>query len=145
MNIFNWFKRKKKTCIDFGAGYSLTDLPIATFYQGGVKLNFLLDTGSNNNIINKSVLSKIGHKETGKTASVYGMDGIDHECPYYSVDIEYKGSHYPTAFMVCDMDASFGNIKRETGVTVHGILGSKFFQYYKSILDFIEFKAYFKK
>lgn len=145
MNIFNWFKRKKKTCIDFGAGYSLTDLPIATFYQGEVKLNFLLDTGSNNNIINKSVLSKIEHKETGKTASVYGMDGIDHECPYYSVDIEYKGSHYPAAFMVCDMDTSFGNIKRETGVTVHGILGSKFFQYYKSILDFIEFKAYFKK
>ena len=72
------------------------------------------------------------------------MDGIDHVCPYCLVDISYKDIHYPAYFMVCDMKTSFDNIKKETGVTVHGILGSRFFKEYKSILDFAEFKAYFK-
>lgn len=144
MNILNWFKRKKHTCIDFGAGYDLTELPIATFYQGEVKLNFLLDTGSNNNIINKSILPILKCEEVGNTAKVYGIDGVDHVCPYSYIDIEYQNTHYPANFMVCNMDTPFGNIKRETGVTVHGILGSRFFKTYKSILDFSEFKAYFK-
>ena len=145
MNILNWFRRKKNTCIDFGAGYNLTDLPIATFYQGEVKLNFLLDTGSTNNILNVSAIENLSYQETNKTSSVFGMDGIDHVCPYCLVDISYKDTHYPAYFMVCDMKTSFDNIKKETGVTVHGILGSRFFKEYKSILDFAEFKAYFKK
>ena len=145
MNILNWFRRKKHTCIDFGAGYDLTDLPIATFYQGEVKLNFLLDTGSNNNILNMSIISQLEYAETNKTASVYGMDGVDHTCPYCLVDITYQDAHYPTNFMVCDMKMAFDNIKKETGVTVHGILGSRFFKQNESILDFSEFKAYFKK
>lgn len=145
MGVFNWFKKKKHICIDFSAGYNLTDLPIATFYQGEVKLNFLLDTGSNNNIINKSVIEDIKYIVTNKQANVYGMDGLDHSCPFYNVDIEYQGSHYPANFMVCDMSIAFSNIKKETGVLIHGILGSRFFKEHKSILDFSEFKAYFKK
>ena len=43
------------------------------------------------------------------------------------------------------MKTAFENIKKETGVTVHGILGSRFFKQNESILDFCEFKAYFKK
>lgn len=145
MNIFSWFKKRKRTCIDFGAGYNLTDLPIATFYQGEVKLNFLLDTGSTNNILNAPILKRIECVKTDKSVNVFGMDGVNHECSNYMVDIEYNGSHYPTTFMVHDMRAAFGNIKKETGVTVNGILGSEFFKQNESILDFIEFKAYFKK
>lgn len=145
MSIFNWFKKRKHTCIDFSAGYNLTDLPITTFYQGEVKLNFLLDTGSNNNIINESALKDIKYSETNRSANVYGMDGVNHSCSFYTIDIEYQGFHCPANFMVCNMETAFGNIKRETGVTIHGILGSRFFKECKSILDFSEFKAYFKK
>ena len=34
------------------------------------------------------------------------------------------------------MKEAFGNIKKETGVTIHGILGSDFFTRYKYVLDF---------
>ena len=46
---------------------------------------------------------------------------------------------------IYDLDEPFAQIKKETGVTVHGILGSRFFKQNESILDFCEFKAYFKK
>ena len=47
--------------------------------------------------------------------------------------------------MVCDMKTAIENIRKETGVTVHGILGSRFFKQYESILDFSVFKPYVKK
>ena len=44
-----------------------------------------------------------------------------------------------------DMTAAFGSIKKETGVTIHGILGAKFFNEFKYVLDFKELIAYSKE
>ena len=43
-----------------------------------------------------------------------------------------------------NMSEAFGFIKKESGVQIHGILGSLFFQKYKYILDFDSLKAYIK-
>lgn len=145
MKIFNWFKRKKPTCIDFGAGFNLTDLPIVTFYQGEVKLNFLLDTGCTISIINKKLIPALKVKHLEATSSVFGMEGNLVECGTCLIEIAYKENKYWDQFQILDLDESFNKIKQETGVSVHGILGTKFFQRYDSVLDFSEFKAYFKK
>ena len=47
--------------------------------------------------------------------------------------------------MIANLDKPFSNIKQESGVIIHGILGNNFFKRNKSILDFEELKAYFKK
>ena len=44
-----------------------------------------------------------------------------------------------------DMSSSFDVIKRSTGVNIHGILGTAFFNKYKYILDFDKLIAYSKK
>ena len=144
--ILNWLLGKKeKVCIDFSQSMDLTDLPIVTFYQEELKLNFLLDTGSTCNIINKSILNNISSAKTEKSSSVFGMDGVDHDCPRLQIDIEYRGNKYTAEFLSCDLDKSFSNIKNETGVTIHGILGNDFFKKNKSILNFAELKAYLNK
>ena len=42
--------------MSFRESMDLTDLPVVTFYQGNKKVNFLLDTGSNDSIINEEAV-----------------------------------------------------------------------------------------
>ena len=145
MKIFNWFKNNKKACIDFGAGFNLTDLPIVTFTQGNEKLNFLLDTGSNKSLINASVVNRLNHIPLKSDSTMFGVDGNYTKVEMTIISIFYNGTEYANDFMISDLDKPFANIKKESGVTIHGILGNNFFVRNKSILDFEELKAYFKK
>ena len=145
MNIFNWFRNKKKTCIDFSAGFNLTDLPIVTFTQGEEKLNFLLDTGSNKSLINASVVNKLNHIPLKSDSTMFGVEGNYIKVEVAVISIFYNGEEYANDFIISDLDKPFTNIKNESGVTVHGILGNNFFIRNKSILNFEEMKAYLKK
>ena len=145
MNILNWFKNKKKVCIDFSAGFNLTDLPIVTFTQGNKKLNFLLDTGSNKSLINESVVKDIAHIPLKANGDMFGVEGNYTKVNLTVISLFYNGIEYANDFMISNLDKPFNNIKSESGVTIHGILGNNFFTRNKSILDFEEMKAYFKK
>lgn len=145
MNILNWFKKTKKTCIDFSAGFNLTDMPIVTFTQGDVKLNFLLDTGSTNSLINESMVKNINVIPLQTDTKMFGLDGNYTKVEVAVISIFYNGIEYANDFMISNLDKPFSNIKKESGVTIHGILGNNFFTRNKSILDFEEMKAYFKK
>ena len=58
--------------------------------------------------------------------------------------ISYKEQDFTSDFCVMDLSAAFDNVKNESGVTVHGILGNSFFTKYKYVLDFDELVAYNK-
>jgi hypothetical protein len=45
-------------------------------------------------------------------------------------------------FIVRDMADAFNEVKSNSGVTIHGILGSDFFQKYKYVINFNELVAY---
>ena len=59
--------------------------------------------------------------------------------------VTYRNQKFIDRFYISDLNESFGAIKAETGVQIHGILGSKFFAKYKYILDFESLIAYSKK
>lgn len=128
--------------MSFRESMDLTDLPIVTFRQGLDRYNFLLDTGSSLSIINKSVLDYIKHTVLDGTGSMYGIDGKANTVSYIRITLNYKDMNYEEDFQVLDMSAPFGNIKRESGVTIHGILSSSFFNKYKYVLDFESLIAY---
>ena len=135
---------KKKDCLSFQQGYDLTELPIVTLYQKDKKLNFLLDTGSNNSIIDKSILSDIEYEETETKSNLSGLEGTKQVVSMCNLTISYKDKEFKYCYLICDMSVPFGAIKQETGVTLHGILGSKFFNEFKYIIDFNELIAYSK-
>ena len=145
MNILKWFKNRKKACIDFSAGFNLTDLPIVTFTQGDEKLNFLLDTGSNKSLINSSVIKRLQHVMLKSDSTMFGVDGNYTKVETAVISIFYNGEEYANDFMISNLDKPFTNIKKESGVTIHGILGNNFFVRNKSILNFEEMRAYFQK
>lgn len=136
---------KRDNVISFEPGFALTELPVISLYQGGVSFNFLLDTGSNDSIIDSNVLDRIEHKMLDKQNELYGMEGNAQVVNICSITLSYKGTDYVYDYNIRDMSAAFGNIKKETGVTLHGIIGSKFFNAYKYVLDFDELVAYSKK
>ena len=143
--IFNK-KRKhgKKYSISFKEALDLTELPVITFMCGDKKLNFLLDTGSNKSFINQSILHEIEYVELQGGQKVTGAGGKQFHSTFGQMKLTYKDQIFDTPVNIMDLSAGFDEIKKESGVQIHGILGSAFFQKYKYVLDFDSLIAYIK-
>lgn len=134
-----------KTEISFRQGFDLTELPIVTFNQGNIKLNFVLDTGSNHNTINESVLEKLKYEELDMKCESVGVEGNPQELRFCKIVLSCQGNDYPYSYMVRNLDATFAGIKQESGVNLHGLIGSNFFNDYKAVIDFTKMIASFRK
>ncbi len=139
------FNKSATAAMSFQTSMDLAELPVVTFKQGKKKINFLLDTGSNNCVIDSSFLKKIEHKPLEGETSLTGMEGNAQKASLCVIKMSYKDKEYEYPYVVQDLSAAFGSIKKETGVTIHGMLGSKFFNEFKYVLDFDELIAYSKE
>lgn len=135
-------KQKEKTKISFKEGLDLTELPIVTFYQGDKKLHFLLDTGSNISYINEDVINTIEAEDLNSSSNTFGVEGSGIETHHYMIEIGYKDQKFKEEFGAVDLSSAFGAIEKESGIRLHGIIGNRFFEKYKYILDFKELIAY---
>lgn len=143
------YRTKERNKMSFMEAFNLTEMTIVTLFNNGQKLNFLLDTGSNNAYISKSA-SKIeglsyeieltnGINVTGSVGSCSAKETI-------KLPLTYKGFTYDTTLFVLEsLDESFKSIKESDGVQLHGILGTLFLQKHGFVLDFDELVAYKKK
>ena len=139
------FRERQIVPISFKQGFQLTELPIVSLYHEGKPFNFLLDTGSNDSIIDSNILNKMKHEMTDQQSNLYGMEGNCQVVKKCNIVLSYDGVDFPYEYLICDMKEAFGKIKAESGVTLHGIIGSKFFNTYKYVLDFESLIAYSKK
>ena len=137
-------KRKEYNKISFKEAMDLTELPVVTFQNNNQKLNFLLDTGSNDSHINSSILPLLKYEKTHIKKRTTGMEGNSVYNNICNMTIAYKDKLFNTDFNINDLDAAFEVVKKESGVQIHGILGSIFFQRYKYVLDFDSLIAYSK-
>lgn len=131
--------------MSFQNSMDLAELPVVTFRQGDKKINFLLDTGSNNCIIDSNILKNIDHKMLDVETNILGLEGNAQKTGVCTIKMNYKDKEYEYPYVIQDMSAAFDSIKKETGVTVNGMLGSKFFNEFKYVLDFDELIAYSKE
>lgn len=131
--------------MSFQNSMDLAELPVVTFRQGDKKINFLLDTGSNNCIIDSNILKNIDHKMLDVETNILGLEGNAQKTGVCTIKMTYKDKEYEYPYVIQDMSAAFDSIKKETGVTVNGMLGSKFFNEFKYVLDFDELIAYSKE
>lgn len=145
---YDIYEQRKENDIEkmsFWETMNLTGLPIITFCQGQTKLNFILDTGSTLSIIDKSALKNITYTMINKQSSVTGLQGETSEGEACNITLYYKENNFNSDFSINDMTGVLSTIKQSTGVTIMGLLGSDFFDKYKYIIDFKEYKAYSKK
>lgn len=142
--VYIKIKNKKHNVISFKESMTLIDLPVATFYNHGVKLNFLLDTGSTLCHINSSIICDLDHELTGGCSSFIGFNGAADTCFICKMTVTNGKKEFEHEFTVTNLDNSFNAIERESGLKIHGVLGSRFFEKYKYILDLEELIAYTK-
>lgn len=143
--IIHKFLNIHPDAMSFQNSMDLAELPVVTFRQGDKKINFLLDTGSNNCIIDSNILKNIDHKMLDVETNILGLEGNAQKTGVCTIKMTYKDKEYEYPYVIQDMSAAFNSIKKETGVTVNGMLGSKFFNEFKYVLDFDELIAYSKE
>ena len=131
--------------ISFKQAVELTGLPIITLYQGEKGFNFILDTGSTDNIIDKNILKELNYEVQENKHNLYGLEGTEQTVNTCNITLSYKDKDFPFTYLINDLKRPFEIMKKENGVTLHGMLGSRFFNAYKYILDFNELIAYSKK
>lgn len=134
--------KKKNSEISFREAMDLAELPVITFYNGDRKINFLLDTGSNISYLNKSIVSSLVVESTGEESNIIGIEGNKVNCKICKMIIRRKNQKFEEEFSIADLDKAFRIVKEESGVQIHGILGSRFFEKYKYVLDFKDYIAY---
>lgn len=142
-------RKRERNKMSFMEAFNLTEMTIVTLFNNGHKLNFLLDTGSNDAYISKSasqieglsyeVIPTQGTNVTGSVGQCSCTEAI-------RISLTYKDYTYNTDLFVLDtLDESFKSIKESDGVQLHGILGTLFLQKHNFVLDFDELIAYKKK
>lgn len=144
INTIDDIRKRNNSKISFKEAMDLVELPVVTFYNCDTKLNFLLDTGSNVSYINSSIIPLLVHEKTDKEMNTIGIEGNKVSNQFCKMSVTYKNQVFEEEFSIADLDEAFGVVKQESGVQIHGILGSKFFERYKYVLDFKELTAYIK-
>lgn len=143
-NTIDDMRKKNNSKISFKEAMDLVELPVVTFYNGDKKLNFLLDTGSNVSYINSSIIPLLDHEKTDKEMNTIGIEGNKVSNQFCKMSVTYKNQVFEEEFSIADLNEAFSVVKQESGVQIHGILGSKFFERYKYVLDFKELIAYIR-
>jgi len=131
--------------MSFQSSMDLTELPIVTFYQGNKKINFLLDTGATCCTIDETYLKELKYTMLDMETNQYGIDGQKVTCKTCNIDITYKDKGYHCPCIIRDLSDIIKSIKQESGITLHGIIGTNFFSSFDYVLDFEKYIAYSKK
>lgn len=138
--------KPKYDIISLKESMDLCSLPVVTFMNNGKKFNFVFDTGSNQNHVSSNAAAEMITNDSGRTTSVQGFNGDAEENHGKLAYFTYKDKEYPIELFVSSaLDTSFADIKKNMGVTLHGIIGSDFFREYGYVLDFNDLIAYSKK
>lgn len=111
-------------------------LPLILVKAQAQYLCFLLDTGSNINVLDKRVAEFF--QLSGGTAQQqqFGIDGTLQTTDVVKLTFSLEEREYKADFSVMDLSSAFGKVEEESGIQIHGLLGCSFMEQQKWVLDF---------
>lgn len=117
-------------------GIFKTGLPLLIVQAQAKNLCFLLDTGSNINVLDRRVAEFF--QLSGGTAKQrqFGIDGELQTTDVVELAFSLEEQEYKANFSVMDLSSAFGKVEEESGIQIHGLLGCSFMEQQKWILDF---------
>ena len=129
----------------FSKGFKSPNIPIPTFHQGNKELNFIIDTGSDDNVINREALSDIKYEMVEHNGTLAGVGGV-YAVEACTISFQHEGENFTTKFLISDhLKEAFDGIREAHAIPLHGMLGSKFLMSNNIVLDFNNLVAYNKK
>lgn len=144
--LIKFIAYKRLNFISLQESLNLVGLPIITLESDGHKLNFILDTGSNESHISKEAFEKLNLNKYETNTQVYGAGGIALSVGKIDLNFTYKNATYITTLIISPaLDNTFKAIKNSEGASIHGILGNDFLIKYSYVMDFSSLIAYSKR
>lgn len=122
-------------------------VPIVTLKNGEEEFNFILDTGSTVSHIDSTIKDSLSDVEEveGDNLTVTTANGlVESNNSWIRVPLNYKKQSFIEDFMPLDLHDTFEDIKEETGLQLHGVLGNTFFRKYRYVFDYDDLVAYTK-
>lgn len=118
-------------------GLHKAKLPIIPIEIEGQYLCFILDTGSTCSLIDSNVVEYF--KDIVEPVGDYYISGIErtkHKVDMITLPFNFEGQIYKPKFCVSPLLDAFKGIENESGIQVHGLLGTDFLLENKWIIDF---------
>ena len=123
--------------MDLSYGICKTKLPIILVEIEDKYLCFILDTGSTCSLIDRSVVEYF--KDIVEPVGDYcisGIEGTKHKVDMITLPFNFEGQVYKPRFCVRPLLDAFKSIEDESGIQVHGLLGTDFLLENQWIVDF---------
>ena len=111
-------------------------LPLLIVKAQAKNLCFLLDTGSNINVLDKRVAEFFRLPAGSTQHRQFGMDGTLQITDVVKLTFSLEEREYKADFSVMDLSSAFGKVEEESGIQIHGLLGCSFMEQQKWVLDF---------
>ena len=111
-------------------------LPLLIVKAQAKNLCFLLDTGSNINVLDKKVAEFFQLSSGTVQRQQFGIDGTLQITDVVEMTFSLEEREYKAAFSVMDLSSAFGKVEEESGIQIHGLLGCSFMEEQKWVLDF---------
>lgn len=125
--------------------YMPGNLPIITLTNNNVAVNFLIDTGSNISHICKSVVKELNTKSMeASDVNVAGLGAINKTVNFCKATFkDVLSRKYIVELSISEeLDNTADYIEQNTGIRIHGLLGTDFLQNYKYTIDFNTLEIY---
>lgn len=122
-------------------GLTSIGLPTIPVEVNNKKLCFILDTGSTCSLIDSTVVEYF--KDIVEPVGDYyisGIEGTKHKVDMIILPFNFEGQVYKPKFCVKPLLDTFKGIEDESGIQVHGLLGTDFLLENKWIIDFNKLK-----
>ncbi|HJG14284.1 MAG TPA: retroviral-like aspartic protease [Bacteroides xylanisolvens] len=122
-------------------GLTSIGLPTIPVEVNNKKLCFILDTGSTCSLIDSTVVEYF--KDIIELVGDYyisGIEGTKHKVDMITLPFNFEGQIYKPKFCVRPLLDAFKSIEDESGIQVHGLIGTDFLLKNKWIIDFNELK-----
>ena len=111
-------------------------LPFIIIKAQAKNLCFLLDTGSNINVLDKKVAEFFQLSSGTVQRQQFGIDGTLQTTDVVKLTFSLEEREYKADFSVMDLSSAFGKVEEESGIQIHGLLGCSFMEQQKWVLDF---------
>ena len=119
-------------------GLEKAGLPLILTTDNPKNLCFLIDTGSTNDVIFDFVYQhfKDYFTLTGDSQSIMGIDGALKSTIIINANLQFDDLKYKAPFAVLEANDAIIQVQAETGIQIHGILGTPFLIENKCLIDF---------
>ena len=129
--------RKKGDKLEFNTDFNNHRVPVVKLSFEGQKYNFLIDTGADVNLMNKSVFNEItkGNVEV-LTNGLIQTASSEVKSEKANLSFKYINKQFTEDFVLFDLDTAFKNMLADKKIQLHGVLGSEFFKKHRWSVDF---------